>query len=125
MRLVYGEWLRRERRRIEAREQLRIAEEMFVAMDAVAFARRTRNNCWLLANERAAARSTITRRSPLKSSRLPTSPATDAPTRRSVASYYQPQNLGVPPSQGVHQARHQVAAPAGAGASPRLSQAVG
>jgi DNA-binding CsgD family transcriptional regulator len=40
-RLVYGEWLRRERRRIEAREQLKVAYEMFAGMGAQAFAQRT------------------------------------------------------------------------------------
>jgi DNA-binding CsgD family transcriptional regulator/tetratricopeptide (TPR) repeat protein len=38
--LVYGEWLRRKNRRLEARAQLRIAHEMFTAMGADAFARR-------------------------------------------------------------------------------------
>src|SRR5947209_1010819 len=40
--LLYGEWLRRERRRLEAREQLRTAHELFTGFGMEAFAERAR-----------------------------------------------------------------------------------
>ena len=44
--LVYGEWLRRENRRVDAREQLRAAHEMLVEIGMEAFAERARKELY-------------------------------------------------------------------------------
>jgi DNA-binding CsgD family transcriptional regulator len=58
--LLYGEWLRRERRRLEARAQLRTAHEMCTRMGLEAFARRAEREL-LATGERARKRSDETR----------------------------------------------------------------
>jgi DNA-binding CsgD family transcriptional regulator len=55
--LVYGEWLRRQRRRLDAREQLRTAHELLAAMGAEAFAERARRE--LLATGETARQRTV------------------------------------------------------------------
>jgi DNA-binding CsgD family transcriptional regulator len=57
-RLLYGEWLRRSRRRSDAREQLRAAEQTFTATGAEAFAERARREL-AAAGEKARRRTSI------------------------------------------------------------------
>jgi DNA-binding CsgD family transcriptional regulator len=58
--LVYGEWLRRENRRIDAREHLRAAHDMFSRTGAEAFAERARREL-LATGETARSRADETR----------------------------------------------------------------
>ena len=58
--LQYGEWLRRERRRVDAREQLRIAREMLSAMEIKPFAWRAAREL-VATGERARKRTADTR----------------------------------------------------------------
>ena len=57
--LLYGEWLRRERRRLDAREHLRTALEAFTSAGAEAFARRAQREL-LATGERARKRTVDT-----------------------------------------------------------------
>jgi len=62
-RLLYGEWLRREGRRLDAREHLRAAHELFTAMGAEGFGERARRE--LLATGETARKRTVETRDDL------------------------------------------------------------
>ena len=83
--LLYGEWLRREGRRVDAREQLRTAHELLAAIGMEAFAERARRE--LLATGetvRKRTRRDARRAHRRRRSRSPGSPATASRTRRSA-----------------------------------------
>ncbi|HEV2814346.1 MAG TPA: LuxR C-terminal-related transcriptional regulator, partial [Solirubrobacteraceae bacterium] len=63
--LLYGEWLRRERRRVDARVQLRAAHDQFAAMGMDGFAERARKE--LLATGAKARKRTLDTRDDLTS----------------------------------------------------------
>ena len=120
--LVYGEWLRRERRRVDAREQLRAAHEQFTTMGLEAFARRAARE--LLATGATARKRTVETRGDLTAQEAPDRAAR---ARRAVQSrdrrppLHQPPHGPVPPPQGLRQARHHLPQPA----PPRPSRPTG
>ena len=124
--LLYGEWLRRERRRLDAREQLRTALEMFTSMGTDAFAARAEREL-LATGERVRKRTVETR------DELTASGGSDRQTRQRGlverrdrrATVHQPAHRRLPPAQGVQQARHHLAQPARPGAARRRRPADG
>jgi hypothetical protein len=69
---LYGQWLRREGRRVDAREKLRTAHDALATIGMEAFAERARREL-LATGERVRRR---------RRRRSPASPATVCPTRR-------------------------------------------
>jgi hypothetical protein len=115
--LLYGEWLRRESRRVDARAQLRTAHEMFASMGVAAFADRARRE--LLATGGHVRKRTVETRDELTAqeaqiARLAREGLTNPEigTRLFISPRHQPAHGAVPPAQGVHQARDQLPQPA-------------
>ena len=108
--LVYGEWLRRENRRVDAREQLRVAHTMATDMGMDAYAERARR-------ELQATGETVRRRTPdtlddltqqeAQIARL----AADGQTNTEIGGqlFLSPQDRRMAPAQGVRKARDHLA----------------
>ena len=122
--LLYGEWLRRERRRGDAREQLRTAHEMLDAMGMAAFAERARRE--LLATGETArkrtARSTVELTAQEAQVARLAREGLSNPRDRRPAVHQRP-DRPVPPAQGVRQARHHLPQPARPSAARPLGSA--
>ncbi len=106
--LLYGEWLRRELRRGDARHELRAAYDLFAVIGAEAFAERARREL-LATGETARKRQkdTHTENSPRKRSTSPGWPGTDAPTPRPPRSCPSARShRRMASSEGLHQTGH-------------------
>jgi len=118
--LVYGEWLRRQNRRADARRTLGIAHEMFSSMGADAFARRADVELAAI-GERVRRRSTESQAGltpqEFQVARLASSGATNSEIAARL--FHQREHGRLPPPQGVPEARHLVAARPGDGTARR------
>jgi DNA-binding CsgD family transcriptional regulator len=83
--LLYGEWLRREHRRLDSQEHLRTAHEAFTSMGAEAFARRAERE--LLATGERARKRTVDKLDPLTPQEMQIARlAADGHTNREIAA---------------------------------------
>ena len=108
-RLLYGEWLRRQRRRRDARDQLGRAYQIFDSIGAAAFAERARIE--LRATGGHARQPTVETPDTLTAqealiARLAGEGASNPRDRR--AAVHQPRHRRLPPAEGLHQARRQL-----------------
>jgi hypothetical protein len=109
--LLYGEWPRRECRRVDAREQLRIAHELFSEFGMEAFAERARLE--LEATGEHTRKRTVDTLDDLTSQQAQISDlAADGATNREIAAHlFISQHRRLPPAQNVPQARSEVPPP--------------
>ena len=108
-RLLYGEWLRRANRRVDAREQLRSAHDAFVAMGADGFAERARHELLATGEKVRQRRDRHARRADAQEEHIARL-ARDGLTNPEIgaAALPQPAHSRMAPAQGVHQARDQL-----------------
>ena len=106
--LLYGEWLRRENRRIDAREQLRAAYQMLTAMGMDGFAERSRRE--LLATGETVRKRTVETLTDLTAREAQiVKLARDGHTNQEIAwPVHQPPYRRVAPGQRVHQTGHRL-----------------
>jgi len=122
--LLYGEWLRRDRRRVDARDQLRQAQEMFTSIGMEAFAARAGREL-LATGETARKRGDETPGRPHRPGAADRSSgargAVESRDRRPPV--HQPADRRVPPAQGLHEAGHQQPRAPGSSAAVLVSTA--
>ena len=121
--LVFGEWLRRERRRRAAGEQLRGALEMLTDMGMEAFAHRAEREL-LRTGERVRKRVVETRGDLTAQEAQIARLARDGLSNPEIGALavYQPPDRPISPPQGLHQARHHVAQPTRRSAAARANR---
>ena len=102
---LYGEWLRRQRRRRDARDQLRRAFEMFDEMGMTAFAVRARAELRATGERASPSRPGAPEVLTAQEAQIARLAAERLSNGRSPAAVHQRQYRRVPPAQGLPQAR--------------------
>jgi len=114
--LLYGEWLRRESRRVDARVQLRAAHDQFASIGMEAFAERARGEL-LATGEKVRKRTVATRDVLTAQERQIARLAREGLSNPDIGArlFLSPRTVEWHPAQRVHQARD----PLAPGADPR------